>query len=157
MNKTVIAVIIVVAVVLGGFLLLNRYSSPQTPSLDSSQDESLDLPQDGSLDLSQPVTDANVVRYTDSGYEPSTLTVSVGESVTFMNESGRSLWTASAMHPTHLVYDGTSLGEHCPDATGTAFDQCTAGDEYSFTFMESGEWGYHNHLNTSDFGTIVVE
>ena len=149
MNKTVITVIIIVAVVLGGFLLLNRYSSPQTPSLDSSQDESLDLPQ--------PVTDANVVRYTDSGYEPSTLTVNAGESVMFTNDSGRSLWTASAMHPTHLVYDGTSLGEHCPDATGTVFDQCAAGDEYSFIFMESGEWGYHNHLNPSDFGTIVVE
>ena len=149
MNKTVITVIIIVAVVLGGFLLLNRYSSPQTPSLDSSQDESLALPQ--------PVTDANVVRYTDSGYEPSTLTVNAGESVMFTNDSGRSLWTASAMHPTHLVYDGTSLGEHCPNTTGTAFDQCVAGDEYSFTFMESGEWGYHNHLNPSDFGTIVVE
>ncbi len=148
MNKTTITVIIVI-VLLGGFLLLNRYSSPQTPSLDSSQN--------GSLDLSQPVTDANVVRYTDSGYEPSTLTVNAGESVTFMNESGRSLWTASAMHPTHIVYDGTSLEEHCPDATGTAFDQCVAGDEYSFMFMKSGEWGYHNHLNPSDFGTIVVE
>jgi len=32
-----------------------------------------------------------------------------------------------------------------------------AGDIYSYTFTQVGTWRYHNHLNHTDEGTIVVE
>jgi hypothetical protein len=48
------------------------------------------------------------------------------------------------------------MSQHCPDTTGTAFDQCSAGTSYAFTFGKIGSWGYHNHLNHGATGTVVV-
>jgi plastocyanin len=106
------------------------------------------------------VSGQNVITYTDSGYSPSVLYVKVGDIVTFKNESSKSMWPASADHPSHRVYSGTSLSEHCPDPAGNAFDACTGflpGSSWSFKFNKAGTWKYHDHLNPSATGTIVVE
>ena len=144
MNKVVGIIIAVVVVLVGGYFLLK----------DSIQLPALGLPEE-----SPEMTGETVVTYMDAGYAPSPLTIAVGETVTFRNESSEAMWTASAMHPTHTVYSGTALEEHCPDIAGDAFDACTGiqpGDEWSFTFMKEGTWNYHNHLNASHFGSIVV-
>ncbi len=102
----------------------------------------------------------NAVTYADSGFSPSTLTIKAGDTVVFKNESSSAFWPASAVHPIHRVYSGTSLDEHCPDTAGAAFDACTGiqpGNSWSFTFNKTGTWRYHNHLNASHIGTIVVE
>jgi plastocyanin len=69
------------------------------------------------------------------------------------------MWVASDQHPTHTEYSGTSRTEHCQngDQTSSAFDQCSAGDNFSFTFEQEGEWSYHNHENSFQGGTVVVE
>lgn len=103
-------------------------------------------------DPSQPTGD-NLVTYTDQGYSPETITVPAGEPVTFVNESSNPMWTASAVHPTHGEYPG----EGC---IGGSFDACegvASGNSWSFTFDETGEWGYHNHLTPSHTGTVIVE
>jgi plastocyanin len=41
----------------------------------------------------------NVVKITDDGFEPSTLTVSSGDTVTFENESSDDSWPASDASP----------------------------------------------------------
>lgn len=104
--------------------------------------------------------DGYVVRYTNEGYVPSTMTIEAGETITFKNESRRAMWTASAMHPTHAVYDGTNLSEHCDNKNETTFDECESsqpGEEWSFTFTKTGTWKYHNHVNPVHSGAIVVE
>lgn len=101
--------------------------------------------------------EAVVVTYTDAGFEPQEIVVSVGESITWENQSSGDMWVASALHPTHELYNGTSLSEHCPDLENNDFDQCEGGDEYTFTFDEAGEWAYHNHLNANHFGRVIVQ
>ncbi|BCX15823.1 MAG: hypothetical protein KatS3mg098_052 [Candidatus Parcubacteria bacterium] len=111
-------------------------------------------------DEKQSSVEQSVVTYTNSGYSPSILKIKAGTTVIFKNESSRSMWTASAFHPSHTVYGGTSLEEHCPDTAAVAFDACSGvlpGNSWSFTFTKKGSWKYHNHLAPSDFGTIVVE
>ena len=101
-----------------------------------------------------------VVTYSGNGFSPNALTVPKGATVVFKNESSKGMWPASAMHPTHIVYSGTSLSEHCPDPQNTAFDACTSipvGRQWSFRFDKTGTWGYHDHLNPSYFGKIVVQ
>ena len=69
------------------------------------------------------------------------------------------MWVASDPHPTHQGYSGTTVDKHCPDTTGTAFDECTAvpqGGVYTFVFKKVGSWGYHNHANHDAKGTVVV-
>lgn len=97
------------------------------------------------------------VRYTAEGFVPAEITIEAGDTVTWVNETENDMWVASAMHPTHTVYDGSSLSEHCPDPEGDDFDQCENGDEYSFTFPEAGEWAYHNHSLANHFGRVIVE
>lgn len=144
MSKTTLAIIFAV-VVLGGYFSLKFFTKPaqQQPSQTSA-----------------PATAQNVVTYMDSGFVASTLNIKVGDTVTFKNGSSQAMWVASAMHPTHMVYGGTSLTEHCPDTAGVAFDACTGtqpGSSWSFTFTKAGSWKYHNHLNPQHFGAIVVE
>lgn len=101
-----------------------------------------------------PTPTAKIITYTDSGFSPSPLAVKAGETVLYKNESSRSFWPASASHPTHavyLVYGG---------CINSIFDACKAydpGESWSFTFTVKGTWGYHDHINPSYFGSVVVE
>jgi len=99
----------------------------------------------------------HTVRYTTDGFTPSSLSVSQGETVRFINETNTRMWVATDEHPTHANYDGTTLDEHCQDGASNVFDQCGGGDTYTFTFGKSGEWSYHNHLQANDGGTITVQ
>ncbi len=101
-----------------------------------------------------PSVQDSVVTYTDSGYSPQILQVKAGVTVTFKNESSESLWTASAIHPTHKAYPTTG------GCLGSTFDECKGDDpgtSWQFKFDIPGTWKYHNHLNPSRTGTIVVE
>ena len=116
--------------------------------------------------MKPPSSDENMhmqaisVTYTDEGFTPKNMTIVKGDTVTFINKSSRDVWPASAMHPTHTVYDGTSLSQHCPDTTATAFDSCESvapDSSWTFTFTKAGEWTYHDHLNPRNTGKVIVE
>jgi plastocyanin len=88
----------------------------------------------------------DLVEITDSGFEPSTLTVNSGDTVTFENDSSDDAWPASDVHPTHQEYPGFD-----------AKKPLLPGESYKFTFTKTGSWGYHNHLEPDVEGTIVVK
>ena len=96
------------------------------------------------------------VTYSNSGYEPKTITIKQGDRVTWVNESTRNLWVASANHPIHSKYPELIEGM----CLGSAFDACEqipTGGSWSFTFNNIGKWGYHNHLSPSKFGVVIVK
>ncbi|MDE2078922.1 MAG: hypothetical protein KGI73_00895 [Patescibacteria group bacterium] len=100
------------------------------------------------------------VTYDGSSFSPSTINIHTGDTVTFVDSSSNPMWVASGVHPTHTVYDGTDRSTHC--ATGytgpTPFDECQASTaSYSFTFTKTGTWPFHNHVNPSATGKVVVE
>ena len=64
----------------------------------------------------------------------------------WVNRSDSSIWPASAFHPTHQVYPGFD-----------ALKGLGKGESYSFKFDKIGSWKYHNHLNPSVTGIVVVE
>lgn len=99
-------------------------------------------------------TPQNIVTYTDSGYSPSALTIKKGDTVVWENKSSGPMWTASNPHPIHTGYP---VGGGC---ISSAFDEChggAPGSSWTFKFDKAGTWGYHNHLNFGDGGTIVVQ
>ncbi len=100
------------------------------------------------------------VTYGNNGFSPASVTISKGDTVNFVAAAGADeMWIASDPHPVHSGYDGTTRTTHC--AAGYAgpapFDECSAGTSFSFTFGKVGTWGYHNHGNPADRGTVVVQ
>ena len=101
---------------------------------------------------------ATMVTSTDDGYSHKEVSITKGNTVIFKNDSSRAVWTASAMHPTHLVYPGTDIKD-C-NTEKVMFDACVGiepGEEWEFQFNEVGEWGYHDHLRPSNYGKVIVE
>lgn len=156
--KKLLWLVVLVLVVWGVYSLLN---SPEAVAPEQNVSENTDVNQETGGEMEGIVADEGVViTYSDTGYSPNSVTVKVGDTVTFKNESSKNMWPASAMHPTHVVYSGTSLSEHCPDTANTAFDACKGyapGTQWSFTFTKAGEWKFHDHLTATNFGTIVVQ
>lgn len=153
MKNPTLWIVIVIVIILGlgwWWYSTSQTPAPSSPAAEVEENEFSDNSKDGA-----PAVSAFTVRYTDSGFSPSTLTVAVGTTVTFVNQSGEGMWVAADEHPSHTGYDGTSRSEHCPNS-GTVFDQCANSSTYSFTFTKAGTWVYHNHLGSSDKGTIVV-
>lgn len=95
------------------------------------------------------------VTYDGTTFSPASVTIKKGGTVTWTSTGGE-MWVASAQHPTHTAYSGTNLQEHCAAGATKSFDQCASGGTYSFTFDKAGTWNYHNHLNASARGTVIV-
>ena len=162
-----IIVLVVVAVLAGGYFLfkapapapitqnINEEAINTNPEITPIQNNT-----ENEIDVQITVGKTYDVVYTDAGFSPATLAIKAGDTVNFKNESSSAMWVGSAMHPSHTVYSGTSLQQHCPDIANTSFDQCESslkGTSWSFTFTKIGSWGYHNHSNSKHFGKITVE
>lgn len=167
--KGIITIIIIIVIITVGFLMLRDGTQTSNPTEKTVTQEQLvgDNATEDSPDVFIEVGDATdsidttgeiiVVTYNKDGFSPKEINISKGQTVRFVNESQGNMWVGSAMHPDHMVYSGTSLKDHCPDTSGTAFDQCESGDMYEFTFTKTGQLGYHNHMNPSDFGKVIVK
>ena len=168
MVKKLIIFIVVVLVGAGGFMAFEKFSNngfeqAMAPASNEGTSGNLAAENENVPDVSDDQAmsqESNVIIYTDEGFSPNPLTVKVGNTVTFRNQGSRPVWPASAMHPTHKVYPGSDI-EKCGTADESGiFDACRGiepGGEWRVTFVEAGNWKYHDHLNTSKFGTIVVE
>lgn len=166
-NNIIIALVVAVIVVIGGWLLLShKAAAPTTEQPVSAQTEttattSTDTGTSAGVSVGVTTGTPTVITYTDSGFSPKSVTVKVGTTVRFVNNSSHGMWVASNNHPTHTQYDGTSVAQHCAAGADTngGFDECTAiqpQSVYSFTFAKTGTFMYHNHVSASDTGTVVV-
>ncbi len=166
-NILVVAAIILLAGI-GGFAY--RYfaqpqtgnSGTQTTAVNSpSVSETSSAPQKTNPSApTQTRQQETAITYNNGGFFPQSITVKKGATVVFKNESSFEFWPASAVHPVHAVYDGTSLEQHCPNPSGTAFDACAPvqpGSSWSFKFDKIGSWGYHDHLNPGNYGKVTVQ
>lgn len=98
-------------------------------------------------DLSQiPEENITYVTYTDDGYFPAAVEIKLGDTVVFVNESSRDMWAASDPHPAHTnlpTFDQFGFGK--------------PGEQYLYTFDQIGVWEYHDHINPSAVGTVIVQ
>lgn len=158
--------IVLIALVIIGVSWVNRAKRPvdkqdySTLNETASQTDPIPLTPNEAGQNTGVTTGKSVITvvYTDTdGFTPDNLSIKVGDTVKFINNSSDRMWVASDIHPSHELYSGTTLREHCPDTVEMAFDQCGAGKEYSFTFNQIGNWKFHNHARARMGGVIVVK
>lgn len=85
------------------------------------------------------------ISLTATGFSPATLSIKPGDQVVWINKSGVEGAVYSNPHPTHTDYPPLNLGTFANGGT------------LSLTFPTAGTYGYHNHLNPSQTGTIIVK
>ncbi|MES2203455.1 MAG: plastocyanin/azurin family copper-binding protein [Patescibacteria group bacterium] len=164
-NSTLAAVVVIIIAIIGlGWWWYAKAPAPTFIPADTTQTSGTDQGQPdtgvtASVDVGTAPTQV-AVAYGANGFNPSTITVAKGSTVTFIAGAGAGqMWVASDPHPSHTGYDGTGRTTHCAAGyTGAKpFDQCSTGTTFSFTFDKTGTFGYHNHFNDSAKGTIVVK
>lgn len=146
-----IFVVIGAIVIAGGAFLFSQKT--ETPIVENQRTQQKQSPK-------PELKMTSVVSYTDSGFVPQTFIVKQGDTVIFVNQSSAPTWPASAMHPTHTVYPGSGIQKCGTSEKAGIFDACkgiSQGQEWPFQFNEKGSWQYHDHLNASHYGTIVVK
>lgn len=126
--RYMIGIVSVVLFVGGGFFFMWRYraSSQQTVRTSAS-------------------LDGKTISMGEDGFEPDSLTVSVGTTIKFVNDDTYWHWPASDPHPSHTFY--SELDPKQPIKPGT---------NWEVTLTKSGKWGIHDHLAPYVIGTITV-
>lgn len=154
-NKVIIGIVMAVIILGGGILLLstNNQQQPATAQQQPTTTVATQVTQEPSIDptASQAPSDAimkeetNTITITETGFTPQTVTIKAGTKVTWVNKSGGVANVSSALHPTHTIYPKMNLGK---------FDN---GATVSLVFDTAGTYKYHDHLDPSRVGTVIVE
>ncbi len=175
-NKSLIIVVVIILVLLGvGFYFYQKQKSqvftlPELPSpptatitpefTPSTPTEATPTEITSTGVISTGTTSEVTIKITSNGFEPKEVTVNKGTKVIWINEQPNPSWPASAVHPTHEVYPGSSIKKCGTPEQDKIFDSCRGlkkGESWNFVFNEVGEWYYHDHLNPSWTGKIVVK
>lgn len=127
MKKSVIIGLTVFVSIVGVFLLTTQSAKSPEPTLKTE------------------ASAENTITYTDNGFEPDSLTVAAGDAVGIKNESSKSLQFSSDDHPTHTKNSELNRGVLTP------------GKKLTFEVIIIGTYGFHDHLNDENTGTLIVE
>jgi plastocyanin len=90
-------------------------------------------------------TSAVTITYSNSGFSPATVTVKSGGTVTIKNTSSKTVDFDSDPHPSHTDDSQLNAGP------------IAAGQSKTITVTTTGSFSYHNHLNSSEAGKIVIQ
>ena len=106
------------------------------------------LYEDGNLppNIPEEKTTPNTVLITDEGFMPDSLEITLGTKVNFINSTNHTVWVASSPHPIHTDLPGFDNKGGTP-----------AGGTYEYTFEKIGTWKYHDHLNPTLYGKVIVK
>lgn len=138
MNKAMrlIVTLIIVAVIVAGAVVIGKHHNKSASTTANSTTSS---------STSSANADATIT-YDGSQFEPATLTVKQGQTVKIVNQSTTApLSFNSDPHPTHTNEPELNAGSIDPGASKTVI------------VTKIGHWGYHNHFDPSQSGTIIVE
>lgn len=141
MKNLLIAVVVVLTVALLGFFLLKGTGKKATETENTTTNSA----QNNTQTSNQNGTAGNTINYEAGSFGPAEITVKSGDTVTLVNKSSETIEVNSDPHPTHVNNNELNVGSVGPGETRT------------FTLTKTGTWGYHNHLNESQTGTIIVQ
>lgn len=124
----------------GAAWLIYSYQSGKSPSSATT------VP--GSTSTSEATvagTPVATINFTTDGFSPKTITVKSGDTIAIANNSGDTIQFNSNPHPLHTDNPELNVGTIPP------------GETMRVKLTAKGTWGYHNHLNVTQGGTIIVQ
>lgn len=152
----IISVVILAAIVLI-ILGVSLFSQKNTNSQNETSGENQSLQENIDTGITEPTE--YIVEINNEGFVPKNLEIKQGDKVTWVNKLVTKSWPASNFHPTHTNYPGSSIVKCGTAEEKNIFDACRGlqkEESYSFVFNEIGSWEYHNHLQPSKSGRIIV-
>lgn len=144
-KNTIIVLVGILVLALVGFFLLKPQTNTQVPpqTQEVSQPTPSQTPQTASEDAM--MKEENIVKITSSGFSPKSVTIKVGEKVTWTNDDSANHTVNSSPHPIHTDNPFLNLG------------LIRMEESKSVTFDSAGTYKYHDHLNPSLTGSVTVE
>lgn len=133
---------LILLLLVGAFLLLSNNSDTTEPTNNPITEQPLNEEQSTSA---TPAAEATSVSLTSTGFSPKDITIKKGAKVIWTNNSGAPATIDSTPHPIHTSYPELNLGNFMN------------GETLEFVFPEAGKFNYHNHLNSSQGGSVTVE
>lgn len=145
MKKGLVAFVAIVIVATAILLVLTNKSSAPTPANGGQSPNTSPSLQPTDTTTNTDTAPAVVITYTNDGFSTKTITAKVGDVVEVNNQSSQSLQFSSDPHPAHT--------------TNRELNQATisAGAKQTFTVTKKGKFGFHNHLDSRQSGTLTVE
>lgn len=137
MNKQVTIGIIILLVIGGGYVFLNKNTLYKSSGTNTSKTTSINP----SIDQKAVAT----ITYSNTGFSPLSTTVKSGDIVAVTNSSSSDLQMQSNPHPAHT--DDTDLNIGVVKSSATK----------NFTVTKTGTFGFHNHFNPTDTAKITIE
>ncbi len=139
--KIIIAVVLV-AVLAGGAIWIGKMQKQDknNPSVNTSQNANTS-PNDNQNDSEI----ASTITYNGSTFSITKNTIKSGDKVKVVNSSRVDLEFDSDPHPVHTDNKELNVNLVAP------------GESKTFSINKAGTWGFHNHLNASQRGSITVE
>lgn len=145
MNKRVLIVLLVILI--GGVAVYALASSDNKIAPDNTNPSSNTTSQKNIDQNSNQTQSANTqtITYDNNGFSPQKLTARSGDTIVIQNKSDSSVQFSSNPHPTHTI--NQELNQ----------DALAPGGQQSFTVTAKGTFGFHNHLDPSQTGSLVVQ
>mgnify|MGYP000887866211 CR=1 FL=1 len=137
---------LVIAMLAVGGVAVYAFTNWQQPAPNSDQSQA-DTPtgsSDPASDSAPTPSERVAISFTNSGFEPTSVTVKKGTVITVTNNSSEDVQFSSDEHPSHR------------DNTEMNLPVLSPGESDSYTANTVGTWGFHDHLNDEMTGTITV-
>jgi plastocyanin len=144
LNKKAILVIVLIFMIDGYFMLSlpkEAKAPPMEKVVDTQKTTSSEV-----IPVIEKTPKKYEVFYTINGFAPAVLNISTGDTVLFINKSGKTLSLSSSPY---------STPENSPESDEKV--QIENKKIHEIVFTKTGEWGYVDQLNQKMIGVIVVK
>ena len=146
MKNIIIVIVVLLMVGLGGYLLFGSNSSGESCTVDTAiVFGSIGSVATSSADISDPV----IIIFNNGEVTPSCVKVSQGAEIKWLNAGDENIQIGADPHPVHTGNKEVSYG-------GFVLDMAPS-EEKTFTINKVGKTGYHDHLDSSVGGVIIVD
>ena len=142
MKSYVVGLALLVLIGTGGYYLVtkNGAGTPDTAAVTADGDS-----QAASANKATNSKAVTIV-YTDTGFAPAALTVKLGSTVRFFNQSKEKLWVmvSPSKDPAKMLAEF--------DENGSILN----GQGWEFTFTKTGTFDYQNYMSPKKMGSVTV-